>query len=114
MDSRLPSSDLLVACVDDVAAVVVDVRVSAPILDHSFTTFGRASGLWLGLAKCVCVPACDTGLDAMKSLLVSAVPSWHDFQVSYSAEYLGIYVGKNGHVNSCVFSDESGGPTIHI
>eukprot|EP00973_Karenia_brevis_P093765 12418962-Karenia_brevis.AAC.1 len=82
-------------CADDIAAVVTHFRV-LHVLSEIFRAAESCAGLCLNTKKCILVPLgpfTPHRVEMIRNFLIQHISQWSRFQVSTSAEYLGLWLG---------------------
>jgi len=94
--------DTLTAFADDLAMVCGDMKARLGVIMKLFDGFGKASGLWLNMAKCVLIMlhASDADIEEMMQWLTSNISMGGDIQVATKGKYLGINIGPGASISS--------------
>jgi hypothetical protein len=86
------------ACADDIGVYLESIELLWQF-KKVFWAIKRVSGLCLGIPKCVIIPLTDGEWEplslSIKGWLSVNIPEWVDFQITRSAEYLGMMMGPN-------------------
>ena len=86
--------DEVKAFADDIAAVLTDFDVQAPILEQLFTEFEAISNLGLNLKKMICIPLWPGGIQELQPNLKVQIPNWAKMHIDSKGTYLGFVIGN--------------------
>ena len=89
----LPESTTTRGYADDLAVVLAKLKRELKVLEQLFEEFERLSGLLLHHGKSVIVPLFKTEIDKLREEIHEQVATWADFSISFTAKYLGIFLG---------------------
>ena len=81
------------AWADDIAMIVPSGLSALPLMASIVHEFPLASGLWLGIGKCVLVPLFPVDFLALRADLAQWVPQWATMAIADAAKYLGVFGG---------------------
>ena len=93
---NLSNRGVVTVCADDIA-IVLQKWSDLPAVFRIFELARRAAGLSLKPRKCCIIPLSAPLtphlIEVLRDFLVRYVPAWSQFNISDTAEYLGIWIG---------------------
>ena len=88
---------IILSYVDDLMILLKNLFRDIILLQLLLTDMTSATGLRIKISKCVLVPLFKVDLKTLKRQISAIVPSLSQMRFSWSAKYLGVFIGPEAH-----------------